>query len=160
VALDLLVDGLPVTSIVHRSRSSGAPDAPSHEVEAAAIQFTATYVEAHPLLFHRLFREDAPPRGKVCSIWVERRHAEIWLAFKVIVEEVSCEMFISAELHPRSFRPTTPTPISDEELLLILWASTYDICLAYMVENPEEIRSLGFDTSKLLREGDEVAGGM
>jgi hypothetical protein len=152
VALDLIVDGVPVTGIVHRSRAAGAPGAPSHDLEAAALHFTATYVEAHPLMFHRLFTHGVPSRGKVCSRWIEKHSAGTWLAFKVIADDVLCEVSISPALHTLSFRPAPPAPTMDEESLFMLWASAYDVCLAYMTEHVEDIRSLGFDASELLRD--------
>ncbi len=160
VALDLVVDGVPVTGIVHRSRAAGAPEAPSHDLEAAAMHFTAMYVENHPLLFHRLFTSDAVRRGEVISMRLHRQDVEVWLTFSLIADGVPCDMSVSAKLQARAFRPPTQIPVTDEDFLLMLWASALDVCLSHMISKREMIHALGFDTSEMVRQLAELPAGV
>jgi hypothetical protein len=155
VALDLIVDGQPVTGIVHRSRSAGAPNAPSHELEAAALHFTATYVEANPLLFHELFTQGALPHGQTTSLWLDQSDGS--LGFKLIVDGVECRMGVSTKLQMRSVGSMVPRNLTDEDLYTLL-ASAYDVCLAYMKDNLDAIEAIGFDASELRRQRAEIAG--
>jgi hypothetical protein len=109
------------------------------------VRFSAPYdIREPPLVFHFLFRREAT-LGSVVS--VSFLPGEGSIIFEIIVHGVRCRIKIGRALEQQEFLTDGTWYDSDEG-----WEQfglAYDTCLAYIIENTEEVRRLGFDTSEL-----------